>query len=92
MFDESEWEPVSCASCFYEWSMAEEWSQLQYPCPYIQITLKITYVYLIVFKTVNSVQKRVKNQDIENEQNEKSTHTHQNKRKLKKSRHQKMKK
>ena len=32
--------------------MAEEWSQLQCSCPRIQITLKITHVYLILFKTV----------------------------------------
>ena len=46
-------EPVSCALCFFfEWTMAEEWSQLQCSCPRIQITLKITHVYLILFKTV----------------------------------------
>ena len=36
--------------------MAEGWSQLQCACPRIQTTLNITHVYLIVLKTVNSVQ------------------------------------
>ena len=55
LFDEYECESVSCALCYFEWAMAEEWSQLQFACPCIQITLKIKYVYLIEFKTVNSV-------------------------------------
>ena len=57
MFDEYECESVSCALYHFEWTMAEEWSQLQCACSCIQITLKITNVYLIVFKTVNYVQK-----------------------------------
>ena len=52
MFDEYECELVSCTLCSIEWTMAEEWSQLQCACPCIQITLKITHVYLIVLKTV----------------------------------------
>ena len=43
------------ARCAFEWTMTEEWSQLQCACPCIQITLKITHVYLIVFKTADSV-------------------------------------
>ncbi len=42
-FDEYECEPVSCALCSFEWTVAEEWSQLQCTCPCIQITLKITH-------------------------------------------------
>ena len=55
LFDEYDCESVSCALCYVHWTMSEEWSQLQCACPWIQITLKITYMYLIVFKTVNSV-------------------------------------
>ena len=55
MFDDYECESVSCALCYFEWKMAEEWSQLQCASPCIQITFKITCVYLIVLKTVNSV-------------------------------------
>ena len=50
LFDEYECDSVSCALCYFEWTMAEEWSQSQCACPCIQITLKITYVYLFVLK------------------------------------------
>ena len=46
--------PARCG--IFEWTMAEGWSQLQCACPCIQITIKITHVYLIVPKTVNYVQ------------------------------------
>ena len=45
--------PARCALLSGQW--LKEWSQLQCACPRIQITLKITHVYLIVIKTVNSI-------------------------------------
>ena len=41
---------MSSALCSIERTVAEEWSQLQCACPCIQITHKVTHVYLIVFK------------------------------------------